>query len=160
MLLRKSAAGLAFCLLLGSCSFLGTGDDEKDALEEHQSLWERQEIEDYQYDLQVRCFCPRWLYPATIKVHDDTVAAVLDPETGDTLRTPDSGSPALQEAPDGYPTVEGLFEVVERAIDEEYHRLSVEYNDRYGYQEEIDYEVGENVTDDEVRYNVTNFEEE
>lgn len=57
-----------------------------------------------------------------------------------------------------YHSVEGLFGVVERAIDEEYHKLSIEYNDRCGDPERIDLEIHENATDDQVTYDVPEFQ--
>ncbi|MCS3751350.1 hypothetical protein GGQ19_002545 [Salinibacter ruber] len=36
--------------------------------------------------------------------------------------------------------------------------MSVEYNDRFGYPKKIDYEVAENLSDDQVTYDVFSFE--
>lgn len=160
MPLRKLAIGLLVCLLLPSCSLFGSGDSKQDELEEHREIWEEQDISNYRFDLQVACFCSRWPYPAEVRVRSDTVAAIFDPETGDTLRNPRSGKPALQEIPDSYRNVDGLFEVIERAITEDYHRFNVKYNDRFGYPKKIDYEIGENATDDQVTYDASNFEME
>lgn len=160
MLQRTVVFGVLVVLVLPSCSLLGIGDDEQDELEEHRAIWQNQNISSYRYTLQVGCFCPRWPYPARITVQTDTVAAVLDPETEDTLRHPVTEAPVLQEAPEMYPRVEGLFEVVERAIEEDYHELSVEYSERFGYPERIELEIHENATDDRVTYDVSEFRAE
>jgi hypothetical protein len=155
---RSAAVGLLSGLLLFGCSLLGLGDDQQDELAKHRTLWETRELSDYRLTLEKGCFCIPWLYPATIVVLDDTVAAVLDPETGDTLRNPRTGMSALRRAPDSYRTVDGLFGVIERAIQEDYHRLSVTYDEHLGYPERIDFEISENATDDQVSYDVVQFE--
>jgi hypothetical protein len=91
-----------------------------------------------------------------VVVHADTISAVLDPETGNALQAPRSEGTALEELPDSYVTVEELFDVVERAIDKDYARLEVEYNEEVGYPERIDFEIGD-ATDDEVTYNASNL---
>jgi hypothetical protein len=155
---RKAALGLLVFLLLPSCSLFGSEESKQDELQRHWEIWQEQDISNYRFNLSVGCFCPRWPYPAEVKVRSDTVVAVFDPETGDTLRNPRTGDPALQETPGSYKPIDDLFEVIGRAIDEDYHRLSVEYNDRFGYPKKIDYEVAENLSDDQVTYDVSNFE--
>lgn len=158
MLHQKTALVLLLCLVLPSCSFLGLNDDQRDRLEKHRHLWQEQGTSNYQFDLRKGCFCPylNELYPATMVVHANTISAVLDPKTGDTLQAPRSEGTALEEFPHSYVTVEELFEVVERAIDEDYARLEVEYNEEVGYPERIDFEIGD-ATDDEVTYNASNL---
>jgi hypothetical protein len=93
-----------------------------------------------------------------ISVRADTVAAVRNPKTGEVLRHPNTGTPALQESPDSYHTVDGLFGIVKRAQDQNYHRLDVRYDAEYGYPAKIDFDVLENAADDYVRYEVKAFE--
>lgn len=148
---------LVLTALVTGCSLLGIGNTQRDDLENHRRMWQERGPANYQYDLRVGCFCPTWPYPARIVVRADSVHAVLEPETGDTLRSPQSGEPALTELPDTYRPIGGLFDIVDRALDEDYHRLSVRYNDTIGYPTEIDLEKSENATDDEVHYEVLHF---
>ncbi len=152
------AFGLLVCVLIPACSLLGTEDAPQDRLETYRNEWKTRGLSSYQYELHRTCFCVNWLYPALIEVRDDTVSAVLDPKTGNPLRSPHTGDLAIETAPNAYLTVDGLFDIVERAIEEEYHRLNVEYNDYLGFPHDIDLEVGKDVTDDRETYVVEEFE--
>lgn len=145
------------CSLLAACSVGGTAGDESVRLEANRARWERTGLESYQYDLEKWCFCLPGLHPARIIVRDDTVAAVLDPATGEPLPAPQSDGTALEKHPDEYPRIEELFEVVERAIQKEYASLNVQYNERRGYPERIEMEISEDAVDDRLRYLVKSF---
>ncbi len=149
--------GAFIVLLCSSCSLVGSSDSGQNGLESNRQLWENHHLSGYQYILDQTCYCAGWVYPAMIKVRADTVAAVIDPETGDVLRHPATGRPALQEIPEIYHTVEGLFDIVERA-QENYARLEVRYDEEYGYPAVIDFDMYEGAADDQVRYEVKAFQ--
>jgi hypothetical protein len=150
---------LLFVVLMGhGCSLLDDRREAREQLRDHRDIWNAHEISAYQYQLQRGCFCPAWLYPARVVVRGDTVHTVLQPETGDTLRHPGTQRPAVEVAPGAHDTIGQLFAGIEKALDEDYHRLSVYYNDRFGYPERIHVEMSENATDDRVTTRVRRFQ--
>lgn len=160
MLFRTSVIGFLLVLMLPACSLSQVGDSEKSRLEKHRAHWQEHGPSDYQFDLQKWSFGPRGLFPATIVVRADTVRTVLDPETGTTLVLPQTEKPALETNPGAYPTVLDLFAVVERAIEEDYKHLEVQYDEQLGYPEHIESEIAEDMADDYVTYEVSNFKQE
>lgn len=151
------ALGLLVCFFLPACSLLGTDEDSRDRLDTYRDVWDARDLSNYRYELHRTCFCTDWLYPAVVEVRHDTVAAVFDPESGDPLRNPRTGDLARETAPYAHLTVDDLFDVVERAIEEDYHRLKVEYNHHLGYPKEIDLERAKGVADDRATYAVEEF---
>lgn len=153
---RKILFGLLLFILLPGCS--SSGSNSKSAkLKKHQQAWEKQNISDYQFDISIDCFCPQGLSPATIIVRSDTISAVLDPKTGKTLRTPNADKPVMEQLPDYYPTVSKLFDIIGKAIAQNYAHLDVRYNSDYGYPEQVNLEHSKKVSDDAITYTVSNF---
>jgi hypothetical protein len=118
---------------------------EKIKLGEMRQRWIDQEIHDYSFLLDASCFgCP-WYFPARVLVKEDSVVAVLDPDTGEPSRqkTTDGTQGRLlwPEEAEKFQTIDGLFTVVERAITDRDGSLqsntissgfSVEYDETYG----------------------------
>ena len=143
------------CLALSSCSLFGP-DDERTDLEAARQRWASARFESYTFTFTRSCEC--WpALPARIVVERDTVRAVLDPATGEPLRIPPMDTLALAAYPDAYPTVEALFDVIERAAREKADRLQVTYDARLGHPTQIEIDYREDAADDEVTYTLEAF---
>ena len=153
----KTTHWFLLALLLSSCSLLNEGDELED-LRANQRLWQQHHAADYQFDLTKGCFCGPGLYPARIVVRADTVNAVLDPATGAPLTPPESEEPALELYPDEYATIDGLFGVIERAIEQKAYQLDVTYDPERGYPRNIRIEYSKHATDDEFFFEVLRYE--
>ena len=140
--------------LATGCSLFSSGSPA-DRLERNRQRWAEQGQADYAYTVQVGCFCPTWfVQPARVVVRADTVAAVRNPATGEPLQNPSTDEPLTDAQRETFPTIAGLFDVVERAVREDAKKLEVQYDSRYGHPREIEIDFRENVADDEIAYTV------
>ena len=116
-------------------------------------------MESYSFEYSKLCFCGGLFNPAIIVVEADTIHAVLDPETREPLRDPQTQELVLQKYPESFLTIEELFEVIENAL-EKADELSVEYNQDSGHPESIEIDYVKDAVDDEVTYQIENFHKE
>lgn len=139
--------------LLSGCSLLGDSDDPLVRLRQHEQIWSERNISNYRYNLTIACFCSlAGFTPATVVVQADTVHAVLNPETGDPIRHPGTDAPLSDDLLAEIPTIDGLFDVIYRAIENEADELTVEYHASFGFPRTIDIDYIEEAVDDEIGY--------
>ena len=106
--------------------------------------WAQQGPPSYRYRFQYLCFCPSSLAtPVEIQVRGGTVVAVLDPVTG---------RPVPSDARRPTPTVEGLFAVVEDAIERRVDWIDVQYDLVMGYPAVIRVDPNTRAIDEEYSY--------
>lgn len=110
---------------------------ETNDLEQARQLWRAQNLHTYAFILQRSCFCAN-VHPLYVAVFADTVAGVIDLETGSQVDS------QLGK------TVEDLFTFVQRAIDQRAHVIRAEYDAGKGFPTEIDYDGAERIADDEI----------
>jgi hypothetical protein len=135
-------AGLAALVLAISCNdATGPGPLNRD-LEAARQRWRAQNLHTYAFTLQRSCFCAN-IHPLYVLVLSDTVAGVLDLETGETADR------HLGE------TVEGLFAFIENAIDRRAKVIRAEYDATKGFPTEIEYDGAAQIADDETFYRVS-----
>lgn len=143
---RSPAAALCTVVALtAACGLITSGDpDERDRLADNRAVWAENALEDYSYRLQRKCFCAFPVpEPVTIRVRAGAVVSVSSVETGES---------AADDELRFYHDVDGLFDVVEGAIDREAASLEVEYHATLGYPTMIDVDYQANAVDDEIRY--------
>ena len=132
-------------VLFSACSdIVGSGDD--DELEDRRRQWALQNIRDYQFEYTRMCFCALGGERVRIEVRNDAVVAVTSVRTGQSLLNTPNGN---------WPTVDGLFDAVQRAIDTDAHKLDVDYDAQLGYPTKIDIDHIKNAIDDEVVHTAT-----
>jgi len=135
-------AGLALLAAAISCSdATGPGHQPTD-LEAARQLWRAQNLHTYAFTIQRSCFCAN-IHPLYVFVLSDTVAGVLDLETGESVDR------QLGQ------TVEGLFAFVQNAIDGHAQIIRAEYDGAKGFPTEIDYDGEAQIADDEIFYRVS-----
>lgn len=109
--------------------------------------WVEAAIQDYAYTLRRGCFClPEFIGPVRIVVENGQVASRTLLSTG--------GEP-LGEA-ERWPTIEGLFDYVERAM-READETTVRYHPDLGYPIEISVDWIRQAVDDEESVGVESF---
>jgi hypothetical protein len=135
-------AGLAWLVGAVSCRDAVGPERRPTDLEAGHQLWRAQNLHTYAFTLQRSCFCGN-VHPLYVLVLSDTVAGVLDLETGTTVDR------QLGE------TVEGLFTFIQNAIDRPAQLIRAEYDAAKGFPTEIDYDGAANIADDEVSYRVS-----
>jgi hypothetical protein len=114
---------------------------EKD-LNKNRDLWDSMGPEGYKLEFSWQCFCIRdYTEPVIIEVGaDGSILSVVRKSDGQVLPTSDH---------ERYVTVEGLFDLLQDAIDRAAYRIDVEYHPEMGYPTHafIDYE--QNMADEE-----------
>ncbi len=136
----------AMVLMTAACdgdSVLGTAPEIRE-LTAARERWAGSEPAQYQYDYTRSCFCPT-LTNVRVTVRNGVVISARVIATGEEL------SPAERA---GIPTIDGLFDVIESAIDQRAHELRVSYDAQMGFPMSIVLDYREMIADDEVYYEV------
>ena len=150
--IRRLAAAAALLMLPGvaSCSITtatARSGDERDLLR-HRQRWASAGIRDYEFEFRRGCFCPtEATEPVRITVRGGVVASVT--------RTRDGQPAASNVGP--WPTVDSLFDDVQRRIDQNAERLEVEYDATFGYPRSIVVDVMAMMVDDEYFLSAANL---
>lgn len=149
MSLRYFIAGVLFTILLilgGACGQNG----QRQSLARHQRLWVQQGIESYRYQLKINCFCPPEVTdPVIVEVSDGSVISVSYVATG---------TPAETRYFEKYDTVDELFLVIDDALERKAAEISVTYDETLGLPTRIYIDFEKLALDDEIAYNVTEFQ--
>ena len=132
-------AALVSLTALAACSEL-TGP--KAELTDARERWESRRPSHYQYNYQQTCFCH---YESTRAV---TIRVVNGAVTAAWYLSDNSPVPAQYLV--FYPTVDELFETIDRAIAQDAERLEVEYDRRTGHPTRIDIDYDDRMADDEL----------
>jgi hypothetical protein len=139
--LGLSALGL-LTLFAPSCDSLGP---ERSELERARALWEANGPSDYVYTVERLCFCG-YRGPARVTVEDGAVVSIVylaDDE------------PPVELTEELFPTVDGLFDILEDAIARDAHSISATYDPEMGVPVEFFIDYQENVADEELGMRVT-----
>ncbi|WP_298449030.1 DUF6174 domain-containing protein [uncultured Marinobacter sp.] len=141
---------LSGCGTAASDASTGKSENTPETLAQAQALWSDKGIVDYQITVQQSCFCPADLrQPVRVTVADGKLVDV----TGLEQSIQDPGQLDVERL-----TVPGLFRFIERAEQGEVHRLTVDYDPRYGFPVYIDYDGHQMIADDEYQYELSDFQ--
>lgn len=149
---------LSALILISSCDSISDGR-KGDNFRTNLNLWKEQNVENYSFEFTKFCYCGGLFTPSIIVVKADTIHAVLDPETGEPLRDPQTYELIFPMYSESFQTIDELFDIIENAQNNA-DELVVEYNQRSGYPEHIDIDYIKEAIDDEMTYRVDNFEPE
>src|SRR5689334_6042289 len=135
-------AGFASLALAASCSdAAGPGQHGTD-LDAARQRWRVQDLHAYAFTLQRSCFCVN-TRPLFVVVLSDTVAGVIDFQTGQSLDR------QFGE------TVDGLFTFIQNAIDRPAQKIQATYDPTKGFPTEIDYDGAAQIADDEIFFRIS-----
>jgi hypothetical protein len=138
-MIKELTTGCAILALAG-CS--PADPDSAEALRRNMARWEARGPSSYQVVLQrSTCEClPEWLVPIRLTIRNREIESVVNVESGDTV------SIELYHAM----TVEELFSVVDDALDQNAHRVSVTYDAALGYPQSIFIDYDRDMVDGEL----------
>ena len=144
-ILRIAATFSATALLLG-CG----GSDSNDTLDDlnaNRAKWENGNIDNYQFEYQVSCFCTEeTILPRLVLVEDGQV----------TSQTIVEGNIALPLDDATTESIDSLFQLI--ALEESRaESLSVKYDPELGYPTEISVDINEQIADDEYTLTISNL---
>lgn len=119
--MRSVTLGLVVASSLVACNTTRpVSDSDRAALAAHESQWGARSFHSYTFDYSEQQFSTS--YNVHITVMDDTVASVIDKQTGE---PPD--------VPHNWPTIDVLFSEADFAIDRDDVIVGLGYDDQYGY---------------------------
>lgn len=124
-----------------------TGNPDQDALNKNLALWKKAHLSTYTYTYKRMCFCPSEEDILVQVQYGNVVAASYSP----------SNNPVMPERLDDLMTVEELFQVIQKAINDDVAQLEVTYNAQLGYPERVYIDVNERIMDEEVTHIVSNL---
>jgi len=111
-------------------------------LERNESRWASRRPLSYRYGLRRSCFCPPdAIGPVRVRVHGETVVERI---------YIDSGDPVSSTFETSFPTVEGLFDLIRTALEQDAYRVDVTYHADLGVPLDISIDYIENAVDDEL----------
>ena len=118
------------------------------ALQQAQARWASSGIADYAYIGAWTCFCPEEYRADTqVTVDGGSVTDVSSADPGfDTI-----------PAPERFVPVEGLFALIQEAIDENASRIEVSYDETHGYPVELFIDHDARMADEETRFSISSF---
>ena len=135
-------AGVTLLVFAISCGdAMGPGQHVTD-LEAARQRWRAQDLHTYAFTMQRSCFCVN-TRPLFVVVLSDTVAGVVDLQTGQSLDR------QLGE------TVDGLFTFIQNAIARPAQKIQVTYDPTKGFPTEIDYDGAAQIADDEIFFRIS-----
>ena len=137
---------LLLLLVFASCDTItGPEGDLADAM----ARWQERGPADYSFVIQKSCEClPEVTQAREVVVRNRAVASV---------RYTSSMQPVDARYAADSPGVEGLFEIVDEAIEREAVRIDVTYDDHLGYPTRIEVDYSSPEVDDEVLYTISAF---
>ena len=142
----------ALLLALAGCALAPPAhlEQEERDLNRHRVLWNEQGLRDYTFDARRICFCGvEATGPMRVVVRGGEVMSVTRVENGEQVAVNFAGL---------WPSIEGIFAVVQDAIDRDAHSLRVEYDAELGFPTEIDIDYDEMTVDEEQGFRIEGVE--
>jgi hypothetical protein len=145
------AVALAVAALEG-CGLFGSPRQEElqRDLNRNRRHWEAQGVDDYRYVARRGCYCPSEVTsPVIVQVRNGEVVSLVYEESGEAVEVTYSGL---------WLPLEGVFDIVQEALDREAVDVTVHYDPEYGFPREVGVDYSENIADEEIGYTVEDFE--
>ena len=114
-------------------------------LTENKKRWKDAQTKNYSFVVEKSCFCP---YEENIQISVDNEKVIESKYIPSNIPI---NTNAKQKNIDGY------FDIIEEAINENAYQLTVEYDPLYGYPKVISIDYDEQMTDEEISYYLTHF---
>jgi len=132
---------------MAACGGLGPQDAQRAELDANRARWSSLGPDSYVYAMQRLCYCAvESIGPVRITVEADTVTERVYVETG---------QPVPEVARTAFPTVDGLFEILERAMEDGAYEIRVTYDPDLGVPIDFWIDFLENAVDEELGVQVT-----
>lgn len=131
-----------FCLSFLGCKTVEPLDDASANL----NLWNDKKIVNYSFSFKRICFCPvEYVGPHQVVVQNGKVVTV-------------NGLPYNSSERYGViPTIPELLQLIKANVDKNPAKKTLNFNATYGYPTSVFFDFSEQMADDEMGYEVTNF---
>lgn len=122
---------------------------ERERLLQARSQWRSQGIADYRFTFRRNCFCaPPSTDPVTVTVRRGAIVLV------------ERVSDGAPQNPAFYYTIEGLFSLLEEAIDQDAHELRAEYHSALAYPTSAYIDRNVMIADEELGFEASNLQQQ
>ena len=145
--LRRSGMIAAGVLMLAGCGDPTRITGERMELETAKRLWDAQGVEDYRMTVRLT---GAWVGGSAVIQVRNGVPVSVQPQG--------QGTPTFADIWSGYDTVEELFAIVQRAVDEQADHIDASFHARYGLPVTVAIDVRESWADDEHGFIVETFD--
>ena len=132
--------------------FIFSCEDSKSnisSLEESQEKWNSHSLKSYRMNLNIVCNC---IPTPDIDIRVDDGKISLINANGSPYVNPDIDSTFWHAK-----TVDGLFSFIDEKLSENPFQKTLKFNSKYGYPEEIFFDIEEMIADEEIGYVVHSF---
>ena len=119
------------------------------SLEENQEKWQSHNLKSYRMNLNVACFC---VPTPDIDIRVDNGKISLISANGSSYANPDIDSTFWHAK-----TVDGLFSFIDEKLSENPFQKTLKFNSKYGYPEEIFFDIEKMIADEEIGYVIHSF---
>ena len=119
------------------------------SLEESQEKWNSHSLKSYRMNLNIVCNC---IPTPDIDIRVDDGKISLINANGSSYVNPDIDSTFWHAK-----TVDGLFSFIDEKLSENPFQKTLKFNSKYGYPEEIFFDIEEMIADEEIGYVVHSF---
>ena len=139
-------------LLVGCVIFSSREEGVQEELDINRALWDVAAIHDYSMSFQRICLICQFefLIPVRITVQGDTIFEVTDLDTG---------APVAEPAEGAFLTIDGVFNVIQGAINQNAAEIDVRYNSMFGYPTDVDVDFSRSVFSDDTQFQIREFVE-
>jgi|TARA_B100001093_G_C26655243_1_gene939338 hypothetical protein len=132
--------------------FTSSCDDPQPAissLEESQEKWQSHNLKSYRMNLNIVCYC---IPTPDIDIRVDNGKISLINANGSSYADPDIDSTFWHAR-----TVDELFSFINEKLSEDPFQKTLKFNSKYGYPEEIFFDIEEMIADEEIGYVIHSF---
>ena len=138
-------------LVLTACA-AGIASGSQTEIGRNKEKWQDANISHYRYNLHISCFC---IFvenmPLVIEVQDGEVVS-MEFHNGKEI------DPSLLELFNKYATIDRLFAELEAGLNGAADKVTVEYDETYGFPTKAEIDVEEMAIDDELYLTISDFE--
>ena len=139
-------------LLVGCVIFSSSEAGVQEEFDVNRALWDAAAIHDYSMSFQRLClFCSvEFLIPVRITVRGDTIYEVTDLDTEAPVEEPAAGA---------FLTIDGVFDVIRDAINQNAAEIDARYNSTFGYPTDVTIDLSRSLFNDETQFQIREFVE-
>ncbi len=136
---------LAFLLLIFSLSCVKNSEILPDDISVEEKKWREQGIEDYEFTLQISCFCIReYTLPKRIVVEKNQVISV-------------DGIPYEEINDSSFRTINGFFDYIRETRKRNPEEENITYDPKLGYPTYIYFDISYMIADEEIGYTISDL---
>ncbi|MEK9614205.1 MAG: DUF6174 domain-containing protein [Flavobacteriaceae bacterium] len=135
---------LVFTLFLKSC-VKNIEIIPEDELTVYEKKWAQQELRDYQFILQITCFCiEEYTRPKTVVVKNNEVISV-------------DGTSIAEWSDPSFRTIDDFFKYIREIQSQNPARESLKFDEVKGYPTYIFFDIDERIADEEIGYTISDL---